>query len=326
MKIFEQHINSTYRRFAEWKNGDPCVVFPIITDLHSALETADRLNSQKRETLSHLLTLNAAAEKFSADFTADLGDIGIDVPVKEPAELDKLCARYFEYRSASKVKPALHVIGNHDILKGVTPEFLHSKSKEINKDCGIVSTENVPYGYFDIADKKCRIFYLFCNETPEFYSNEQFAFVEKNLAELPADWFAIFLQHKCIHSRGRWQKNELAPMPENYLKMHDVFASFIRKGGTIAGVFSGDSHFNLFEKLDNVNYYSNQGYGGIGPSEAPSHAILVHDFCPALNRTDSFDSEKTCLIDVIAVKFEKRELAVFRIGAGNEKFDLFTAY
>ena len=115
-------------------------------------------------------------------------------------------------------------------------------------------------------------------------------------------------------------------MHENYVRMHELFASFVKRGGKIAAVCSGDSHFNLFRTQDNVNYFSSQGYGGIGPSEAPAHALLAHEYCPALNRTDSFDSEKTCLIDMVAVKFEKRETAVFRIGAGEEQFDIFTTY
>ena len=326
MNKFAPHIETAYERFARWKNNDNCIVFPLITDLHSALETVDSLNSQKREVLSHILALNAAAEKFSADFTANLGDFGVDVPIKEPEQINQLCSRFFEYHDMSPVKPVLYAVGNHDISRGITPDFLYQNFKKINKNCNISSPENIPYGFYDIADKKCRVFYLFCNETSEFYSEEQFAFTGNNLNSMPSDWCAVVLQHKCIHSKGRWQKNQFAPMPENYVRMHELFAAFVRKGGKIAAVCSGDSHFNLFEQLDGINYYSSQGYGGIGPSEAPTHALLEHEYCPALNRTDSFDSEKNCLIDIVAIKFEKRETAVFRIGAGEAKFDIFTTY
>ena len=70
MDIFQPYIDSAYQRFLQWKGSDMCVVFPIITDLHSALDTVDCLNSQKRETLSHILIMNRAAKKFNADFTA----------------------------------------------------------------------------------------------------------------------------------------------------------------------------------------------------------------------------------------------------------------
>ena len=139
---------------------------------------------------------------------------------------------------------------------------------------------------------------------------------------MPSGWCALILQHICIIRKGRWQKGQFIPLPENFVKLHEIFASFVKSGGRIAGVFSGDSHFTLFENVDGVNYYSSQGYGGIGPSEAPEHALKVHEFSPALGRGDSFNSSRTCLIDVVAVKPEKREFAVFRIGAGDREFDL----
>lgn len=326
MQKYDKYIESAYSRFEKWKADDDCVVFPIITDLHSALVSEDVLNSQKRETLSHIRILNAAAERFSADFTANLGDFGVDVPVKEPQDIEQLCSRLFEYHASSKVKPVLYAPGNHDITRGVVPAFMRRGFQEINAGCDILSPEDKLYGYYDIHAKKCRVFYLFCNETADYYSAEQFTFIEENLFSMPSGWCAVFVQHKCILRRGRWQHDQFDPLPENFVKLHELFANFVRNGGKIAGIFSGDSHFNLFEKADGVNYHSSQGYGGIGPSEAPAHALLAHEFCPALNRTDSFNSENSCLIDVAAVKTGKCEIAVFRIGAGDKEFDITENY
>ena len=317
---------AAYSRFEKWKADDDCVVFPMITDLHSALVTEDALNGQRRDTLSHIRILNAAAERFSADFTANLGDFGVDVPVKDPLNIEQLCSRLFEYHASSKVKPVLYAPGNHDITRGVAPESLHRGFQEINTGCNIFSPAGKLYGYYDIPAKKCRVFYLFCNETADYYSDEQFAFIEANLISMPSGWSAAFIQHKCILRRGRWQHDQFDPLPENFVKLHELFAKFVRNGGKIAGVFSGDSHFNLFEKADGINYHSSQGYGGIGPSEAPAHALLFHEFCPALNRTDTFNAATCCLIDVAAVKTQKQEIAVFRIGAGDKEFDITETY
>lgn len=323
MDIFQPYIDSAYQRFLQWKGSDICVVFPIITDLHSALDTVDCLNSQKRETLSHILIMNRAAKKFNADFTANLGDNGIDVPVKDDDKVQLLIDRLYSYHNQCTSKPALFAIGNHDIKCGITPEFWGSISKQINKGYPINFQEYGTYGYYDISEKRTRVFFLFCNETADYHSESQLAFVEENLNNLPANWCAVVMQHICMHPLGRWQKGMGTPEKPKYVRLRNIFSSFVKNGGKLAGVFSGDSHFNLLENLDKVTYYSCQGYGGIGPSEAPSHALKAHEFCPALNRTDSFNSETTCLIDMVAVKPDKRETAVFRVGAEAENFTNF---
>ena len=322
MNKFLQHIENAFQRFKEWKNDDICVVFPIITDLHSALETVDSLNSQKRECVSHIAAVNAAAEMFSADLTANLGDCGVDVPLKEPQDINTLIERIKDLYEASQNKPALHIIGNHDIMRGVAPQRWGKIMQDVNAGIdGMNSQADGTYGYYDIKEKKTRIFYLFCNETEQHHSEMQLEFVQSNLQNLPQDWCAAVLQHICIRPIGRWQKREGMPEFPKFVRLQKIFSDFVKEGGKLVGVISGDSHFNLFENADGVNYYSCQGYGGIGPQEAPRHALLVHEFCPALGRTDSFDSDKVCLIDVVAFKPEKREAAIFRIGAGSDDFN-----
>ena len=54
-------ITAGIRDFQAWKQQDRCVVFPIITDLHSNWTESDPRNSQKRITVKHLELLFQAA-------------------------------------------------------------------------------------------------------------------------------------------------------------------------------------------------------------------------------------------------------------------------
>ena len=69
-------ITAGIRDFQAWKQQDQCVVFPIITDLHSNLTESDPRNCQKRIAVKHLELLFVAADAAQADFAADLGDEG----------------------------------------------------------------------------------------------------------------------------------------------------------------------------------------------------------------------------------------------------------
>ena len=322
MDKYIQQINDAVGRYNKWKQNDETIVFTYLTDLHSALETTDRLNSQKRETVSHILLMNEAAKQANADFTANLGDCGIDVPLKTPEETAELTDKLFEYHNRCVNKPVLCGIGNHDIKMGFTPEFWGKFFQKINKDISIDRPTDGSYGFYDVPGKKARIFFLFCNETENKHSDTQLNYLDDNLRSMPKDWCAVILQHICIRQKGHWRaRTDMPPFPQ-FIKMHNILSDFVRDGGRIAGVFSGDSHFNLNEKSDGVFYFSSQGYGGAGPSEAPDHALRALEVCPALGREDSFDSEKFVLIELVAIKYQKRETAVFRIGAGGETFDV----
>ena len=170
------------------------------------------------------------------------------------------------------------------------------------------------------------MFFLFSSETKEHHSDTQLNYLEDNLKSMPEEWCAVIMEHICIRRKGRWRTDADRPTAPQFVKMHSILSDFVKNGGKIAGVFSGDSHFNLNEICDGVFYFSSQGYGGAGPTEAPEHALRSLEVCPALKREDSFDSEKHCLIELVAVKYEKRETAIFRVGAGGKEFDVMNNY
>ena len=322
-KVSLPELQKLKAKIRKWCGKDLCAVFPYITDLHSALETIDPLNSQKRETLSDILLLNRAAEELDADFCADLGDVGIDVPVKTPEELEVLATRCLEYHKSGTVRPVLFACGNHDVKKGYTPEYWGKEFRKINAGCSGITYASAggEYGFYDLPGKNLRVFWLNCSAVPGHYTFEQCDFVEKHLSDLASGWCAAIIQHVCLHDAGRWQGTR--PTPEVFVRLHNICAGFISRGGAFAGFFTGDSHFNTFAVSDKVSYYVSQGYGGISPAESPAHAKRSGVISPELGWADSFDSGVDCLIDVVAVNTTRRKAAVFRLGAGGEVFDIF---
>ena len=319
-KLSSEQLALLKAKLEKWCSTDVCAIFSYITDLHSGLATTDPLNSQKRETLSDILLLNRIAEAVNADFCANLGDVGIDVPLKEEDEMRLLASKCLEYHKCGKVRPVIFASGNHDCKKGYTPEFWAEEFRKINDGCpNMVYASAGEYGFFDLPEKKLRLFWLNCYNIPEHYSDEQCDFITANLPAPEESWCTAVVQHICLHQTGRWKKNR--PVPDVYLRLHRIFADYVDAGGIFAGFFTGDSHFNTFACTDKVNYYVSQGYGGIGPHERPDHAKRSEVLSPQLGWGDSFDSSTDFLVEVVAINPSKRKAAVFRAGAGGEDFD-----
>ena len=78
----------------------------------------------------------------------------------------------------------------------------------------------------------------------------------------------------------------------------------------LAGNLCGDSHFDAQQYEKGVNVVISQGYGGIGPDNLPKHG-----------RYTRFSTSRTMLVDLVALKPEKRVMRLFRLGAGGEKMD-----
>lgn len=320
---YEADLEDALLRVARWRNDDLCVIFPVITDLHSALETTDPLFGQRRDSASHILLMNDVADKFQADFTVDLGDEGIDVPLKNHDEMEKLTARILQYRRVSKQRPALFVKGNHDTrLTGFPDHFWEKAFMEINSGVPMTYGGDGSYGFFDVPGKKTRVFSLNTSECGEFLSDAQLDFLKKNLDLLEKDHCAVVLQHICSF-RIIYQgvKREARPFPSGLEKLDRILKEFVRRGGRLAGSISGHGHYNADVMDDGVNNFTLQGYGGIGPRESPPFARIALEFDPLLDRTDTFDMTKYCMIHLVVIKPELGAMKIFRIGAGGSACD-----
>jgi hypothetical protein len=323
MSSITDGITAGIRDFQAWKQQDQCVVFPIITDLHSNLTESDPRNSQKRVTVKHLELLFLAADAAQADFAADLGDEGFEVPLKNEEE----CTRLLDYMNSvcsRKTVPFIHCIGNHDLFSGrLDGAFWGNWLAGITEGKSGFDIERTGgYGCFDIPGKECRVLFLNTSDDPNRagFTEKQLAYLRERLMSLPSGHTAIVLTHICPLNSARWRNYPVQDTVFRFPELANLLTEFVRSGGKLAGVFSGDSHFDYFDSLDGVNYFVTQGCGGIGPNELPPQGRVYHQHSEQLGRCDTFDSTESCLIDLAAIKTEKREVRIFRLGAGGFYF------
>ena len=164
--------------------------------------------------------------------------------------------------------------------------------------------------------------YAGCGDHPDRagFSEKQLGYLQNRLMTLPSGHTAIVLTHICPLNSAMWRNYPVRDSLARFPELTGLLTGFVHSGGKLAGVFSGDSHFDYFDSVDGVNYFVTQGCGGVGPKELPPQGRVYHQFSEQLGRGDTFDSTEHCLIDLAAVKTEKREVRIFRLGAGGFYF------
>ena len=312
-------VTETYGRFKEWKGDDEAVVFPILTDVHTA----------GRFTYRHIGYAARAAKMFGADFMALLGDIGLN---SYPATVDAKYAQFIVDNTRDQMLKYngmwLFSPGNHDWDAGegryFTEEELSAIFQQPWQEKGGENLHIMPgktYGWYDIPQKDFRIIFLNSEATRTLgeyyycYGEEQLAWLDALLEATPEGMNVLLLSHWMPHPMGVWNAVSMNPVgKESYSKMTDLLASHVGKINLV-GLFTGDSHVNNFTKKDGVNYFVTQGYGWVSPDVMlPGQAHAV------------FDYRKSLCIDVIAVKPATREVHTFRVGAGGADFDCTFTY
>lgn len=336
----ESQIAETLARFQEWRGSDQTVLFPIVTDVHSETHRQGTVNGDPEQldwsdTKNHIYIAQHAAVAFGADFIADLGDFGIDryadyVPSTPEDLYWRVAAQLHIYQNFTAV-PVLHAIGNHDHgndharfsnrVFGETfnvPTFLRGVPIKTDPD--------FDYGYYDIPEKKTRAFFLNSSDEGYYgYSTAQLQFMADNL-RMPEGWTALLCQHFCVErSIGIW--NSAPHIRANRGELWtEILRSFLtgtkgesegvvwdftgNKDCRLAGCFCGDSHYDNQGKVDGILHVISQGFGDVLPENMPEGAVNT-----------KFDRASCTLIDVVAIKPEKRQIKIFRIGAGGEARD-----
>ncbi|MDO4628073.1 MAG: metallophosphoesterase family protein [Planctomycetia bacterium] len=315
-------------RFEAWKGDDSVVSFTVITDVHSRqpalIEPADF-----SDTKMHVLFTKEIADAMNADFCADLGDIELEMVPKTPEEVEtRIQAQLTLYGQFTR--PVLFAMGNHDHAKG----RIVSSARYGELFNGLAAKNGHEYhfgpdksiGYYEIAEKKFRIYFLNTSDDGYYaYSVPQLQFVADTLKTVPEGWTVIALQHYCMqNSIGHWKScNTYAKFRETGIQLFEAFLAR-EKGGSegvtwdftgvkepkMVGMFCGDSHFSHQKMFNGVNYVITQGYGGVRLDDMADGARHV-----------LFSRGKEMLIDFVVVKPEKREVKIFRVGAGGADYD-----
>lgn len=336
----DRQISETRLRFEDWRGDDETVIFPVITDIHAA-RSLFSLPPDFRDTKFHVLFGQRAAMAFKADFLADLGDIGFDRDLSwKPSQREDALLRLESQRNLYKdfSLPVLFCMGNHDSGRAYGEFFseIRLSAKEYGgmfngmtrrKGTTLATGPNEDYGYYDVPGKRCRIFFLNTSDAGEVgFSLEQMRFLAGGL-NVPAGTCAVILAHKCIHPTiGKWKGGKPGTIKNGALCMA-MLADFVtgsksaqgpvcwdfteNSGTTLAGYLSGDSHFNDQAITNGVNFIITQGYGTISAKDLPGRG----DYVTPVDRT------RTMLVDVVALKPARREMRIFRIGAGGRQRD-----
>ena len=318
-KFVKPQVQEALKRFKAWKGDDETLVFPILTDVHTA----------GNFTYKHVGFAATLAQMFEADFMANLGDIGLNA---YPATVDSTYARFI----LDKIKEGmlkydgmwLYAPGNHDwdggagkwLSEAYLSDFFQ-KPWEAKAGGNLHLTPGKTYGYYDLPEKNFRIVFLNSESSGtkgEFYysyGDEQLDWLSGVLDQTPSDRHVLLLSHWMPHPLGVWNMVSMNPVKkEQSSKMMDFLASYKDKV-TLVGLFTGDTHVNFHEVADGVNYYVSQGYGWVSPDlmmPGQKHAF--------------FDYKESLCIDVVAVKPSTREVHTFRVGAGGADYDYRFGY
>jgi hypothetical protein len=336
----DQQIGEAQARFEAWRGRDETVVFPLVTDIHAARPLFS-LPPDFRDTKFHVLFAQRAALAFKADLFAELGDIGFDrdlswKPSKKEDAQKRLESQVNLYKDFSL--PVLFCMGNHDCGRAYGEFFseLRVSAKEYGgmfngmtkrKGTALVTGPNEDYGYYDVPGKKCRAFFLNTSDAGEVgFSPEQMQFLADGL-KVPPDTCAVVLAHKCIHPTiGKWKGGRPGTIKNGNLCLA-LLADFVKgsageeagvrwdftgnKGATFAGCLFGDSHFNDQAVTNGVHFVITQGYGTVSAKDLPDGVGYV----------TPVDRTRTMLVDVVAIKPARREMKLFRVGAGGPSSD-----
>jgi hypothetical protein len=333
-------IETTLARFKAWKGNDEVVVFPMIADLHSETHRNATINGSPEkidwsDSKNHVYIAQQAAVRFGADFMIDLGDIGIDryddYTPSSPEDLYwRLAAQLKLYQNFTTV-PAFFCVGNHDhgsdrffISDRVFGETFNLPT--LRRGIPIKTGPNFDYGFYDLSEKKTRVFFL--NSSDEAYygfSRAQLQFLADNL-RLPPGWTAVICQHFCVdRSIGVWLKAShiranrgeiwtailLSFLHNESGEADNVVWDFTRNNDCrLAGCLTGDSHYDNQGTVKGINFVITQGFGDVLEENMPEGAVNT-----------KFDRAYKTLIDVAAIKPSKREMRIFRIGAGGAERD-----
>lgn len=332
----EREIETAARRYEAWKGTDETMAFVYTTDVHSyVIGISDPPNY--KDPKMHVPLAIRCADRIGADFSADLGDLEIDIEARTPESLKRRIDNIVTlYGPGTKRRPCLFCVGNHDHgwryrAKGAEMPVSNRRFGEafnglsVRAGHRLTLSDDMSWGCYDVPGKKMRVFFLNTSDGEMYYgiSPEQLKFVAEGLGSLEPGWQALMLMHFCIHVpmgaahvamyTGCRNSKVLIRMVEDFVwrakgSGEGVSWDFTRADGLFAGFFCGDSHYSGECEQNFIPYTLSQGYGYSGRQAYGGRFV-------------KFDSSENCLFEIAAFKPAKAEAHVFRVGAGGAEQD-----
>ena len=354
----EPKIEAALVRYKEWKGSEEVVVFTLTTDLHDWHPAIDSDDGPDVSSKMHIPYALHVGDVFEADFAADLGDIGSDWTVGKDGALvgatreEMLCRRSSQVELYDKARrPVFQCVGNHDLTYVVTENGVAKWRNDDPRNFGncfaplahgaeVVWGEGRDYGYWDVPGKNFRVIVLDSFEWAHTYGFKpsQLAFLSGALV-VPPDFAVVVLMHSDLQPpMGCWLHNGVMQFRNSFSadrarfghkEAQRMLEDFVGRGrgesnglawdftslrnNRLAAVLCGHAHYDNFLRQYDVLHVVRQGHGSINArTEFPHENGARH--------TEVSLSDDTC-IDVVAVKPKLGDLAIFRIGAGDELAD-----
>ncbi len=332
-------IEKALARYRAWKGDDMTAAFTFVTDVHSRrAEIAEPVDW--KDSKAHIPLAIRTAVLADADFVADLGDHDLDRMSTSRETLERRIASTVAIYESCPL-PVLFCQGNHDHGRPLPgekePPVSNARFGEtFNTLAGrrghkLVLSDDKSWGYYDMPAKRTRAIFLNTSDSAYYgYSEKQVQFFADAL-RVPKGWAVVALQHYCIVSAiGHWRswREKEAFTGKNAALVQRIAEDMIGRGkgsengvtwdftagegGSFAGFFCGDSHFDHQIDWQNVHYTISQGYARCSDYNLSYGAVCT-----------PFERDRMCLFELVAVKPEKGMVKVFRVGAGGEARDRF---
>lgn len=311
-----KEAQETYRRYKQWKGDDETIVFPLITDIHTA-------GSEKHKQVDFVV---ATDRTFNYDFMVNLGDIGINDPINNKTieatqnTIDIFRKAMEEYKGVFLFAP-----GNHDWDGGAGTHITSAQLSELFQQPFVAKSngkyhivKNKCYGYYDLTEKNTRFILLNSEGTETIgtyyaYDDEQLKWLKETLKSTPKTMNVVVMSHLCPMMIGRWYNNGKLEQPNftGAAELQQILSTYKAQGGKLIAVLCGDSHVNACATYDGVTYFISQGGGG-------DMGIENMQSC---QRRAWPDYTKTLCCDIIAFKPATGEMRSFRMGSGGAEMD-----
>ena len=332
-------IEKALARYRAWKGADLTAAFTLVTDIHShTAEIAEPVDWKDKK--AHIPLAIRTAVLADADFVADLGDHDLDRMSTSRETIERRMASTVTLYEPCPL-PVLFCMGNHDHGRPLPgekdPPVSNARFGEaFNTLAGrrghrLVLSDDKSWGYYDMPSKRTRAIFLNTSDSAYYgYSEKQVQFFADAL-RAPKGWTTVALQHYCIVSAiGHWRswRQKEAFTGKNAALVQRIAEDRIahgkgsergvtwdftsEEGCAFAGFFCGDSHFDNQIDWQNVHYTISQGYAGCSDYNLPYGAVCT-----------PFERDRMCLFELVAIKPDKGEVKVFRVGAGGEARDRF---
>lgn len=248
-------------------------------------------------------------------------------------------------------RPVFCCVGNHDLIyaeragdendwTSVNPAEFGNRFSPLAHGADAVWGEGKHYGYWDVPGKRFRLIFLdnFEFATRCGFSAEQVRFLIRALA-VPEDFTVLVAMHRSlVPSSCCWLRNGTMRCRNSYngkaarfgvKQVVRILEDFVahekgssggfawdftaHKGSRLAGVLTGDSHYDNWTVQNDVLWLCRQGYGSISREHELPHENGAKHVSVSL--------KDTMLVDVVAVKPRTGELRIFRVGADGAEGD-----